>query len=211
MNDTHCRGAWDKGCTDNMYVHDYWVSKLPNNLPSYTTKGKLWKYIATEKFKFSLQDLNSNSHHRNSMCYHWATTSLYLDAWWNCTFRTLIIKYIYLTNPKSCERPVSHSVSISNSRCLVKLYLSRLDPDNSLDLGPHSIVWYQCGNYRLNLHSILLYLLYNYKYPPVRPSVRLTVCLYKSMKLSVKIRLVYKYLYFSRPSVGQATKNRNVF
>ena len=73
-------------------------------------------------------------------------------SWWNCTFRTLILKYIYLTNPKSCERPVYHSVSIS--RCLVKLYLSRLDPDNSLDLGPHSIVWYQCGNYRLNLHSI---------------------------------------------------------
>ena len=44
-----------------MHAHDYWVSKLPNNFPSYTTKGKLCECIAIEKFEFPLQDLNSNS------------------------------------------------------------------------------------------------------------------------------------------------------
>ena len=32
----------------------YWVSKLPNNLPSYTTKGKLCECYATEKFEILL-------------------------------------------------------------------------------------------------------------------------------------------------------------
>ena len=61
------------------HVHDYWVSKLPNYLPSYTTKGKLCECIANEKFEFPLRDLKSNSHYRNSMpmLYHWATTPLY--------------------------------------------------------------------------------------------------------------------------------------
>ena len=61
------------------YVPYHWVSKLPNNLPFYTTKGTLCDSIATEK----LWDLNSNSHHRNSMRYHWATTpyiALYIKS-----------------------------------------------------------------------------------------------------------------------------------
>ncbi len=40
--------------------------RTTNNLSSYTTNGKLCKCIATEKFEFSHQDLNSNSHQRNS-------------------------------------------------------------------------------------------------------------------------------------------------
>ena len=42
MNDVLCRGSWNKGYTDIMYMSiDYWVSRLPNNLPSYTARGKL--------------------------------------------------------------------------------------------------------------------------------------------------------------------------
>ncbi len=53
--------AWDKGCTDIMYM----IIKYPNHyLPSYTTKAKLCEHVVTEKFKFPLQDLNTNSHHR---------------------------------------------------------------------------------------------------------------------------------------------------
>ena len=59
------------------HVHDYWVSKLSNNLPSFTTKGKLCECIAADKFEFPLRDLNSNSLHRNSMHYYWATTPLF--------------------------------------------------------------------------------------------------------------------------------------
>ena len=53
------RGAWDKGCTDFMYMTI--ESKLPNYLPSYTftTKGKLCEHVVTKKFKFPLRDLNS--------------------------------------------------------------------------------------------------------------------------------------------------------
>ena len=70
MNDTLRKGAWEKGWTD---IIDHWVS---NNLTSYTTKGKLCECIAFEKLEFPLRDLISNSHHRNLMRYHWATTPL---------------------------------------------------------------------------------------------------------------------------------------
>ena len=66
----------------SMHVHDYWVSKLSNYHPSYTTKGKLCEHVVSEKFKFPLRDLNSNSHHRNSMRYHWATTPLITNTYW---------------------------------------------------------------------------------------------------------------------------------
>ena len=49
--------------------------------PSYTTKGKLCEHVVIENFKFPLRDLNSNSHHRNSMCYYWATTPLFSMHW----------------------------------------------------------------------------------------------------------------------------------
>ena len=55
MNDTLCRGAWDRGCTDIMYMiieHPiYPIISLPN-------KGKLCENVVTEKFKFPLRDLN---------------------------------------------------------------------------------------------------------------------------------------------------------
>ena len=55
MNDALCRGAWDKGCTDIKYMAIEYDSKLPNNLPSYTTtKGKLCEYVVIEKFEFPL-------------------------------------------------------------------------------------------------------------------------------------------------------------
>ena len=61
------RETWDKGCTDIRYVT--WVFQLLNYLPSYTTKGKLRECIATVKFELSYGDLNSNSHHCNSVLY----------------------------------------------------------------------------------------------------------------------------------------------
>ena len=52
MNDTLFRGAWDKGCTDIMYM----------------IIEKLCEHVVTEKFKFSLRDLNSNSCVIDELC-----------------------------------------------------------------------------------------------------------------------------------------------
>ncbi len=51
------KGSWDKDCTDSMYW--YLTIEYPNVLH----KGKWLQYLATEKFKAPLMDLNSNSYY----------------------------------------------------------------------------------------------------------------------------------------------------
>ena len=91
MNDTICRWALDGGCTDIMYL-------TIEYLLSYTNKGKSCECIVFEKLVLPLGDLNLNSHHCNSMRYHWATTP-------PKSMKTLgKIKYIYLYLTKSLFR-----------------------------------------------------------------------------------------------------------
>ena len=64
MNDTLRRRAWDKGCTDIMYLN----IEYPNYpIISLLTQPRGNCVNVFEKFECPLQDLNSNSHHRNSM------------------------------------------------------------------------------------------------------------------------------------------------
>ena len=50
------RGAWVRG------FRPYEISKLLNSLPSYTTRGKLREFIATEKFEVPI--CINTSHYR---------------------------------------------------------------------------------------------------------------------------------------------------
>ena len=53
MNDALCKGAWDKGCNDIMYMTIAYQS-APSN---YTTNGEVvCEFIATEKSVFPLWD-----------------------------------------------------------------------------------------------------------------------------------------------------------
>ncbi len=88
MNDALCRGAWDKGCTDMMYMTieypNYPIISLLTQ-PRGNCVNMLWLR------NFPLWDLNLYSYHCNSMCYHWATTPLIIIvntplwqvSWWS--------------------------------------------------------------------------------------------------------------------------------
>ncbi len=88
MNDALRRGACDKGFTDIMYVT---IEYLNHPIISLLTqpRGNCAKILWPRNSSFLLPDLNSNSHHPNSIHHNWATTHLQ----WN------VIKHVATVKP----------------------------------------------------------------------------------------------------------------
>ena len=91
MNNALRRGTWDKSSTGIMYVTIEYPNLLSN--PLLTQPGEVvWMY-STKKFELPHGDLNSNSHHSNSVRYHWATTPLVIHPS-NIIYNLKVIAYI---------------------------------------------------------------------------------------------------------------------
>ena len=100
-----------------MYMTIEYTYRLSNNLPSHTAKWKLCECIATEKFEFPLRELNSNSHHRNSIRYHWATTPL---AWKIVIWASILVWYCIKINHRN--HPISQVEQHSCQNFTLKVY-----------------------------------------------------------------------------------------